>query len=119
MHSIINERLQILLQHADVIAIRISMIKDAEDFTGSEQGGILLDSLITRLQALSENIKNIQKIDPNFFTDFIPLDVTPIIRFRDLASHHYELLNYGIIFSICKAEVPPLKTAMPLFLKKE
>jgi uncharacterized protein with HEPN domain len=116
MHSIIKERLQLILQHADVIAERINLVESAEDFISSAEGTLLLDSLITRLQALSENIKRIEKIDPLFFKDSVKLDVTPIIRFRDLVSHHYELVNHEIIFSICTVEIPPLKTAVALFL---
>lgn len=67
MHSIIKERLQLIIKHAEVIEARISQVKHPEYFKNSEQGELLLDSLITRLQALSENIKKIEKISPSFF----------------------------------------------------
>ena len=119
MHKIIRERLELILQHALVVEERIKDIADADEFKKTKEGEILFDSLITRLQALSENIKDIQKIDAAFFQTSLPLDVKPIIRFRDLASHHDELLNPQIIFNICKAEVPVLKNAVQNFLRNE
>lgn len=79
MHSIILERLQLILEHAHIIEERIRSIQDVTDLTSLKQGEILSDSLLTRLQALSENIKKIQKIDQKFFETQIKLDVTPIV----------------------------------------
>ena len=109
MHEIIKERLQFILQHAAAIEERIKDVDDVKSLMESKAGQILLDSLITRLQALCENSKRIQKVDPAFFHQYLPLDVTPMIRFRDLASHHYESLNYIVIYGICKGEVLNLR----------
>lgn len=119
MHELIRERIQFIIQHATVLEERINSVKDAESLVSSKEGEILLDSLITRLQALSENFKQIQKINPSFFQTILPLDTRPIIRFRDLASHHYESLNHVIIYSICKDEVPFVKSVVQKFLEKE
>lgn len=119
MHEILKERLQLIIQHASVIEERVSRIDDADFLQISEQGQILLGSLITRLQALSENVKRIQKEEPSFFEVKLPLDVNPIVRFRDLASHHYELLKHTIIYKICKSEVPELKKQVQGFMQKE
>lgn len=54
----------------------MQLIGKADDFRSSN-GEILLDSLITKLQALSENIKKIQKLEPGFFEDKLKLDVNP------------------------------------------
>ena len=117
MHEIIIERLGIIIEHADTILIRSSAIVKADDFIANASGKILLDSIITRLQALGENIKKIQKLDDSFFANEIPMDVTPIIRFRDLSSHHYESLNHEIIFAICKSEVPLVKNKIESYLQ--
>lgn len=117
MPDVIKERLELIIEHAAVIEERIAAIKKAEDLNASKPGRLLLDSLITRLQALAENIKKIQRLDPSFFQDSLPLDVVPIIRFRDFVSHHYELLNHEIIFVICKTEIPDLKIRVQTYLK--
>lgn len=107
MHKIIKERLQLIIGHAFVIEERISSILDAADsLKSSRQGEILLDSLITPLQALSENIKRIQKTDSRFFAVSLPVNVGPGVRFRDPVSHHYESLNHEIIYAIAKNKFP-------------
>ncbi len=85
----------------------------------TEKGKILFDSIVNRLQALSENFKTIEKITPGFISQFLHLDVVPIIRFRDLASHHYESLNHTIIFHICGEEIPSVITSIENFLEKD
>jgi hypothetical protein len=67
MHSIIKERFQLKFHHTSVIQNRIDLIQKAEELKNSEHGHMVLDSLITRLQALSENIKKIEKL----FTFFL------------------------------------------------
>jgi hypothetical protein len=64
--EVIQDRLQLIVEHASVIEARIRKMKDEPWFLESEEGALLIDSIITRLQALSENIKKIQKIDPSF-----------------------------------------------------
>jgi uncharacterized protein with HEPN domain len=119
MHEVLKERLQFIVQHEMVIEERVHGVKKANDFVASKEGQILLDSLITRLQALSENIKQIQKWDCSFFEISLPLNVGPVVRFRDLASHHYESLNYAVIYNICKEEIPRIKSLVQQFLEKE
>ena len=116
MPDIVRERLELIIGHANVIAERIDAVYDAGELKDTKPGQLLLDSLITRLQALAENIKKIQKLEPAFFRESVALDINPIIRFRDLASHHYELLNHEIIFAICKREVPLLKQKVEAYL---
>ncbi|MFN2440758.1 MAG: HepT-like ribonuclease domain-containing protein [Chitinophagaceae bacterium] len=52
------------------------------------------------------------------YTSILHLDVVPIIRFSDLASHHYETLNHAIIFHICTEEIPPVITQVKTILKR-
>lgn len=91
--EVVNDRLQLILEHASIIEERLLGIKEENNFLQSKEGSLIIGSLVTRLQALSENIKKIQKVDSLFFENDIPLNVTPIIRFRDLISHHYEKLD--------------------------
>lgn len=116
--EVIFDRLQLILEHASVIEQRVQTVENTEEFLVSNEASLLIDSLITRLQALSENIKKIQRIDPSFFSDAVPLNITPIIRFRDLASHHYEKLDPGMILQICKLKLPPITAAIQSYLQK-
>lgn len=96
---LITERLNLILVHAGKIQLRLQTITDAGFFISSEAGEQLYDSLITRLQAMGENFKKIEQLDKEFIDGQLQLDVTPIVRFRDLISHHYELLDYQVILS--------------------
>ncbi len=61
-----------------------------------------------RLQVLGENIKTINKKNPDLFNK-IEEEVFLIIRFRDLISHHYEKLDTEIVFEIGTQYLPRLK----------
>ena len=115
--EVLQERLQLILEHASVIEERVQKITTDNSFLESKEGVLLVDSLITRLQALAENVKKIQKSDPVFFRDQLPLDVHPIIRFRDLVSHHYEMLDQAMVLQICKLHVPPFAAVVQTYLK--
>lgn len=65
---------------------------------------------------MGENFKKIDRIDSNFVADKLKLDTTPITRFRDLISHHYELLDYQIVYRICKIEIPDIITTVENYL---
>lgn len=117
--EIIHDRLQLIIEHAAVIAERVQGVKGKNSFSSSKQDDILVDTLITRQQARSENIKKIPKIDPSFFKTGIPVDVNPIVRFRDLASHHNEKLDPLIIFQICTANLPLIAEAIQTYLEKQ
>jgi uncharacterized protein with HEPN domain len=116
---IIIERLEIILDHCTIILDRLEGIKDASDFINSEQGQIIYDSLLIRLQSIGENIKKIARMDPAFVENNLSIDVDKIIRFRDIVSHHYELLDYQVIYNICTVNIPELSVQIDTFLRKE
>ena len=113
---LIIDRLELILVHARKIQLRIQITDDASYFISSEAGEQLYDSLITRLQAMGENFKKIEQLDKRFIIDSLNLDITPIVRFRDLISHHYELLDYQVVFRICNQEIPKLISVIENFL---
>ena len=91
--QLVKERLELILEHTAVLIERISLVPDADWFTSTEEGELLFDSLIARLQPIGENIKKIEKVKPGFTKENLQLLPENIIRFRDLISHHYELLD--------------------------
>ena len=79
----ILERLELILGHAQTIRSRFQEITDASYFVSTAAGEQLYDSLITRLQAMGENFKKIEKLDKLFISGSLELEITPIVRFRD------------------------------------
>ena len=97
---------------------RFSNIENPSDFIDTENGLILLDSIVTRLQAIGELVKNTLKINSNLQVNYPEIDWNNIIRFRDFISHHYEMLDYEIVFEICNNFLPKLENAIQLELNK-
>lgn len=102
-------------EHIHVILGRMERISTAEDFISSEDGQVLYDSILIRLQSIGENIKKIESIQDGFTEQHLHLDPGPIIRFRDIASHHYELMDYQVIYHICTKNIPELDNALSKF----
>jgi uncharacterized protein with HEPN domain len=115
--NIILERLELTLGHTGVIMQRMVSVPDAEWFISGEEGEQMYDSIIARLQPIGENIKKIEKEEPGFTKKNLLLNPGEIIRFRDLISHHYELLDYQVIFTICNKDIPQLDLSIRAYLK--
>ncbi|MDP2159913.1 MAG: DUF86 domain-containing protein [Flavobacterium sp.] len=108
-------KLEIILEHIHVVQKRFTTIATPSDFVATEEGKILLDSIVTRLQAIGENCKNILNKKTLNTLDYPEIQWDKIIRFRDFISHHYEMLDYEIVFEICENNIPLLENA---FLKE-
>jgi uncharacterized protein with HEPN domain len=106
--SIINERLELILEHTEVVIERMRVVPNADWFISDKDGERTYDSIIARLQPIGENIKKIEKIEPGFIEREFLINADNIIRFRDLIAHHYELIDRQIIFNICIEEIPKL-----------
>jgi uncharacterized protein with HEPN domain len=104
--------LEIILEHIQVCEKRFSEIHTDKDFITTEYGNILLDAIVARLQAIGENIKRILKHNPVLPEKYPQIEWNKIILFRDFISHHYEKLDYEVIFEICKNDLPTLKMAI-------
>lgn len=90
-------------------------VPTAEDFIATPEGQILYDSILVRLQSIGENIKKIETVEDGFTDQNLHLDPRPIIRFRDIASHHYELMDYQVIYNICTKNIPDLDKAIRIY----
>ena len=110
--QLVKERLELILEHTAVIIERISSVPDAEWLISTDEGELMFDSLIARLQPIGENIKKIEKVKHGFTKEILQLEPENMIRFRDLISHHYELLDPQIIFNICRHDIPQLRQAV-------
>ena len=104
----IVEKLEYILEHAEKISVYFKGINDPQDFRSSGEGDLKLDAITARLNALAENFKKIEKLQPGFTSKNITAGVEKIIKFRDFISHHYEKLDNVIIFEICRDKIPAL-----------
>lgn len=102
-------RLKKVIESIEIIESRFSKIKTPDDFVVSPEGLTLLDSIVIRLQVIGENVKKAYAKNKNVFDAYHEIDWEKIIRFRDLVSHHYDLVEPEIVFDICKNHIPLLK----------
>lgn len=107
--------LEIILEHISICNKRFIEINTSADFVSTDYGKTLLDAIVTRLQAIGENIKNINRKHQLLEQHYPTMEWNKIIRFRDFISHHYEMLDYEIIYQICNEYLPQLE----LVLKQE
>ncbi len=118
-----NEELQIslesVLNHIQICKNRFLKIQKPDDFVLTDEGSILLDSIVARLQAIGELVKKISNKNPSFILKHSEINWTNIIRFRDFISHHYDLLDYEIVFEICSNNLIELEAVLILELKSQ
>lgn len=100
---------EIILDHINVSEKRFSEIQTAKDFVENEYGNTLLDAIVTRLQAIGENVKRLIKYNTTLEIKHPNIEWKKIIMFRDFISHHYEKLDYEVVFDICEIDLPQLK----------
>ena len=105
----IADILDSILECIKLIQERFSQIQMPDDFVRSSNGVTLLDAISMRLQVIGELVKRIQKIDPSLLDQYPVIKWDSIARFRDLVSHHYEHVDYEIVYDICDTHIPKLK----------
>lgn len=105
----IADILDSILECIKLIQERFSQIQMPDDFVKSSNGVTLLDAISMRLQVIGELVKRIQKIDPSLLDQYPVIKWDSIARFRDLVSHHYEHVDYEIVYDICDTHIPKLK----------
>ena len=117
--SKVQYRLDLILKTIEIIKKRMKKISIADDFIKDDDGDTTLDSINTRLQTIGENANKILKADKDFFALQLQIDPLPIIDFRNIISHEYEVLDYQIIYKICTADNPLLKQKIKTFFIKQ
>jgi len=94
----------IMKQHCDIISERI-MHLSFEDWS---HDGILRDAVCMRLFALAECVKKCTKERPALYEEFPNIPWDRIVRFRDRVSHHYEGIDFDVVWEILKSDFQPL-----------
>ena len=104
--TLIDENLKTVLQ-------RTKHISSADDFTSSETGMILLDSICMKLVAIGESIKNLDKItNKEFLPRYQQIEWKQAMGMRDIIVHHYFDVDAEQIFNTLKEDIPGLKNVL-------
>lgn len=102
------QRINIILRHAENIKDFLSDITEEEWGKNKEKQYASMYSLM----AISENVKELLKMDNSLIVRHEGIPWNDIARFRDKMSHHYDTINAATIFEICKKNIPPLEKAI-------
>lgn len=116
--AIYKYSLETVLQHIQICQKRFSEIETSNDFVATDYGEMVLDAIVTRLQAIGETIKNTSRKHTILQDTYPDIEWNKIIRFRDFISHHYEMLDYEIVFEICEKYLPKLELIIKTELGK-
>lgn len=104
-------KLHTCLGHITAIEKYTNGIAGADEFV-QKYDGLIYDGTLMRLQALTEMLKKISAKHPNVIEDLDYPEIADVIKFRDYASHHYELLLYEVVYSLTQADIPKLKQSL-------
>ena len=107
--EVLHSKLEYILEHIDRIKEYTTTIKDSDDYVKTSQGVTLFDATMMRLQALGENLKQMELKAPDVLAKHSEIEWIKIIRLRDIISHHYEKLQTEIVFEICIDFIPKLE----------
>ena len=66
------------------------------------------DAVCMRLMSLTECIKEYLKDTPALSNEFPHISWDNIVRFRDKIAHHYEGIDYDIVWEILETDITPL-----------
>jgi uncharacterized protein with HEPN domain len=116
--TIYKYSLETILDHIHICKKRFSEIHTSTDFIASDYGKTLLDAIVTRLQAIGENLKNTSRKHNLLEENYPEIEWNKIIRFRDFISHHYEMLDYEIVYELCDDYLPKLEVVKKTELSK-
>ena len=110
------EKLEFILESIIIIQERMEFIEIEKDFVDSKNGLTILDSITMRHQAIGDAFNQIKKADETIINEGLQIDADTIIGFRNFILHHYELLDYQVIYKICTKDLPLLKNALEKYL---
>ena len=108
----ILDLLDLMADSVKKVRERFRRIDKPEDLVSTPDGITLLDAITMRLQVIGESVKRISKIDPDFFDEYPEIEWDKIARFRDLVSHHYEHIDYEIVYDICRHHITRLEKVL-------
>jgi uncharacterized protein with HEPN domain len=81
---------------------------DARTFADWGRDEILRDAVCMRLFALAEAVKAYLSVRSDLPDLYPEIAWDDIVRFRDRAAHHYEGLDYDVIWDVATGDIPPL-----------
>lgn len=117
--SLEQEIIKQILTAIGRIERRFAGITNANDFVTSDSGIDMLDSIGMMLVAIGESCKNLDKItNGKLLARYPDFDWKGVKGMRDIISHHYFDINAEIVHSVCRKQIPRLRTIFETMLRE-
>ena len=94
----------LLAQHCDKISERIENVT----YDDWMQNDTLQDAVCMRLMALAECVKVCLKENPSLSNEYPHIPWNRIVRFRDKIAHHYEGVDFDVVWEFLGSDIQPL-----------
>jgi uncharacterized protein with HEPN domain len=103
----------LIIENIETIQKRTAEISSADDFSISESGMILLDSICMKLVAVGESIKNLDKItNKELLYQYSQINWKQAMGMRDIIVHHYFDVDAEEIYNTLKEDIPLLLSVL-------
>jgi len=103
----------LIYDNLKIVQLRTANIKSSDDFTSSESGIILLDSICMKFVAIGETIKNLDKItNKELLRRYTRINWTQVMGMRDIIVHHYFEVDAEEIYKTLQEDIPLLFTTI-------
>ena len=107
------ELICLMIDNIETVKKRTAGINSSSDFTNSESGMILLDSICMKLAAIGETIKNLDKItNTELLKGYSQVNWKQAMGMRDIIVHHYFDADAEVIFKTLKEDIPLLRQVL-------
>jgi len=99
----------LIVDNLEIVLKRAENIHSSTEFTQTESGMILLDSICMKLVAIGESIKNLDKVsNKELLVQYPQIEWKQAMGMRDIIAHHYFDVDAEQIFVTLKEDLPPL-----------
>jgi uncharacterized protein with HEPN domain len=107
------ELICLITDNIETVRRRTTGINSSNDFTSSESGMILLDSICMKLAAIGETIKNLDKVtNKELLNRYSQVNWKQAMGMRDIIVHHYFDVDADVIYKTLKEDIPLLSRVL-------
>ncbi|MEW5832263.1 MAG: HepT-like ribonuclease domain-containing protein [Campylobacterota bacterium] len=116
-----KELLEFVIESIQVVKKRMKSVQSIDDLLDTEEGQEKLDSILMRMQAIGEAIKNLDKRYSDLLNNEKDSSYwSEIIKMREMISHHYLNIDAEIVFNTIRSgELDELKSHIDHIIQRE
>jgi uncharacterized protein with HEPN domain len=113
--SLTLDIVNLIVENLEIVLKRTDNIHFPDEFSQTESGMILLDSICMKLVAIGESIKNLDKVsNKELLVQYPQIQWKQAMGMRDIIVHHYFDVDAEQIFVTLKEDLPPLKDVLSM-----